>query len=80
MGADDHLLSFKGREASWAALCVFDGMQFSDEVYTFAQAGELIENVWEFVVQTCEEKGVEVPSKTAAISELKTLILRIHND
>tara|TARA_B100000780_G_scaffold161023_1_gene112515 strand:- start:149 stop:391 length:243 start_codon:yes stop_codon:yes gene_type:complete len=80
MGADDHLLNFKGGEASWAALCAFDGMQFSDEVYTFAQAGELIENVWEFVVQTCEKQGVDVPSKTATISELKTLISSIDND
>ena len=80
MGADDHLLNFEGREASWAALCAFDGMQFSDEVYISAQAGELIETVWEFVVQTCEEEGVDVPSKLAAISELKTLISSIDND
>ncbi|MDC1531228.1 hypothetical protein N8473_00845 [Amylibacter sp.] len=74
MGADDNLLSFKGHEASWAALCAFDGMQVGDEIHTFSQACELIESVWDFVVQTCEEEGVDVPSKLAAISELETLI------
>ena len=72
MGLDDSISNVRGREQLWAALCAFDGMEYNlrynDEVYTVNQADELIEGIWDFVWQTCEENGVEVPSKTVAIS------------
>ena len=79
MGLDDNISNFRGREQLWATLCAFDGMEYNDEVYTVNQADELIESIWDFVEQTCEEEGVKVPSKIAAITELKTLILETNN-
>lgn len=75
MGSDDTIDHFKGREAKWAALCAFDGMQYSGEIYHIDQASEFIDEVWEFVTQTCEEEGIEPPEKSSAISELQVLIV-----
>ena len=53
MGTDDTINHHRGREAEWAALCAFDDVQASDEVYHADAAPSLIEAVWEFVVATC---------------------------
>ena len=74
MGIDDTIDRFKGREAEWAALCAFDGIKMSDEQFLPEHAPELIEALWDFVTETCEEEGVVVPTRAVAISELKKLI------
>lgn len=33
MSMDDTIDRFKGREAKWAALCAFDGIEMSDEPF-----------------------------------------------
>lgn len=78
MGTDDTINHHRGREAEWAALCAFDGVQASDEVYHEDAALSLIEAVWEFVVATCNEEHVEPPSKNEAITILQALIAEYH--
>ena len=55
---DDGIENYKGREAEWAALCAFDCIRNSNQTYQTGETPAWIESVWEFVWQTCEEKGV----------------------
>lgn len=71
MSVDDNILNFSGNEAEWAALCALDGMLASTERVHEDQATELIQQVWEFVVETCNVEGLQVPDKELAIQKLK---------
>ena len=71
MTADDNIRNFKGNEAEWAALCALHGMLASAERFHEEQASELIQQVWEFVVETCNVEGLQVPDKELAIQKLK---------
>ena len=74
MSTDDSILNFRGNEAEWAALCALDGMHASGEPFHQNQAPELIEQIWDFVVQTCEIEGVQVPRKELAVKKLEAQI------
>lgn len=80
MSMDDTIDRFKGREAKWAALCAFDGIEMSDEPFLPEHALELIESVWDFVTQICKENGIQIPNRSVAISELRMLISNNSND
>ena len=71
MTADDNILNFQDNEAEWAALCALDGMLASTEQFNEHEAPQLIEQVWEFVVETCTAEGLHVPDKELAIQKLK---------
>ena len=74
MSTDDNIMNFKGNEAEWAALCALDGIQASSEHFHQDQAPELIDQIWEFVVETCESEEVTVPSKELASEKLRAFI------
>ena len=80
MGTDDTINHYRGREAEWAALCAFDDVQANGEVYRADAAPSLIEAVWEFVVETCNEEHVEPPSKNEAITILQVLIAEYYKE
>ncbi|MEP1201008.1 hypothetical protein [Tateyamaria sp.] len=70
---DDTVDRFRGREAYWAALCALD-LIVHDAPPKLRDAQSLIDAVWDFVRETCEEAGQPVPDRQLAIDELKQLI------
>jgi predicted RNase H-like HicB family nuclease len=54
-------------------------MLASAERFHEGQAAELIQQVWEFVVETCNVEGLHVPDKELAIQKLKKHINKHFN-
>ena len=70
----DSVLEYKNDLPYWAAGCAMEGIQMMDELPTPDQAAGFIDEVWEFVVETCLDNEIHVPNKDDAISELKEMI------
>ena len=71
----DTIYQYLGRETEWVALCGFDCIEVgSDEEFTEADAPALIESVWEFCEENCNEAGTIIPSKDETIHLLTEMI------
>jgi len=78
MGVDDGVTHYKGKEAEWAALCAMEGLIYLSEneetKYKVSEAEGILEEVWEFVTDTCEIEGANTPNKQDALQHLKQMI------
>jgi hypothetical protein len=73
---DDTVENYLGREAEWAALCAFDGLEASESFPDPSEAKALMKNVWEFVSASCEEAGQTTPDPEEAAKFLAELIAK----
>ena len=66
--AGDTVEYYKGREVDWAAACALDGVECGGDSLDAADVGDLVDGVWEFVEQSCEEAGQPVPDRADVIA------------
>ena len=78
MGLDDGVKHYKGKEAEWAALCAMDGLTYLSEnegaTFKVSEAERILEEVWDFVTDSCEIEGASTPNKKDALIHLKQMI------
>lgn len=71
---DDTIFSYRGRAALWAALCAFHHVESTKDEHSENDAEGLLEFVWDFVKESCEEAGEPIPRRDEAKTHLKEMI------
>jgi hypothetical protein len=74
-GDTDTIYDYIGREAEWVALCGFNSVESSSEIFTEGDAADLVEFVWEFCEESCKAANVPIPPKHEAVARLAAMIV-----
>nr|WP_321251721.1 hypothetical protein [uncultured Ruegeria sp.] len=77
---NDNILVFKNDLERWAALCAMDGIRYVGKPVDPEAAEQLLDGVWEFVTETCDEAGFEHPDRDKAIGILRDLVIEFSEE
>lgn len=68
---DDTVDNFLGREAQWAMLCAWDGIEAAGPPNPIpSEAETYVDAVWEFVEFSCSEAGQPVPDRAEVMNAI----------
>jgi hypothetical protein len=77
----DSVDNFKGKEDYWAMLCALDSIEYDAPPYPpEGEAVKFVEEVWEFVVGTCEGSDQPVPEMRKVVKLLRERLREISEE